>query len=640
MRKFLISRFPVLAGKLRSVKNILLRTAVLTMRFLINARASISHFFRMTSRRSARLTFLKQAQPALAPARFLQGLRTSFSPRAVWRWHRWNNTNLVIAVVEFQGDRSAYEKFTKDVTEMLDAEVVEISLAQFHSLGIWATQHHPNSDVVVLNGQLPLPFVSQILLLKHAAHNYHNHRQLGIVIPAHQDEQGQARSLFGDRSSSSWRAIAADAVREYRQAFVPRYVFGGQGHSAYFKKAALRGFCFSQSVGTFDEAFNTWVKPLVSSGLRVLEYSAARVTTPAPNLDELGDLGWFFQRNVVSSDVLNLPIIFVLPATSMSGGIRAVLEKAEALIALGENVEVWSLQGNPTWTEISFDVRKFRSYDDLTDALSLVNAIKVATWWETAEPVFLASLQRGIPVQYVQEFESWFYPDSEAARAAVVSSYRPEFAYTTTASYQKAELAEIGIDAPIIPPAYDSELFYADGSITREPNTLLALGRTFFQKNFRQTADAWLSLKDARPNLQLFGFEPDVLHDSRASYAVKPSDTEIANLYRTATAFIQTSLHEGFSLPLMEAMACGCPVITTDSHGNRDFCVDEVNCLMAEQGDIEGTARAIQRLLSDPELRTRLSAAGIETAKRYSWDRVARETQEMYRAFAERSAGR
>ena len=53
-------------------------------------------------------------------------------------------------------------------------------------------------------------------------------------------------------------------------------------------------------------------------------------------------------------------------------------------------------------------------------------------------------------------------------------------------------------------------------------------------------------------------------------------------LFNQATVFVQTSTHEGFCLPPLEAMATGGAVVCTDAHGNRDFCVDGENCLMPE----------------------------------------------------------
>jgi glycosyltransferase involved in cell wall biosynthesis len=91
-------------------------------------------------------------------------------------------------------------------------------------------------------------------------------------------------------------------------------------------------------------------------------------------------------------------------------------------------------------------------------------------------------------------------------------------------------------------------------------------------------------------------------------------------LFCQATVFVQTSVHEGFALPPLEAMATGAAVVCTDAHGNRDFCVDGVNCLMPE-ADAGAVSAALARLLADPELRVRLGRAGIETAREYEWER-------------------
>jgi len=87
-----------------------------------------------------------------------------------------------------------------------------------------------------------------------------------------------------------------------------------------------------------------------------------------------------------------------------------------------------------------------------------------------------------------------------------------------------------------------------------------------------------------------------------------------------AAIFVQTSTHEGFCLPALEAMATGAAVVCTDAHGNRDFCVDGENCLMpaSRTEDVRG---AIERLLADPALCERLGRAGIATAADYAWER-------------------
>jgi len=84
--------------------------------------------------------------------------------------------------------------------------------------------------------------------------------------------------------------------------------------------------------------------------------------------------------------------------------------------------------------------------------------------------------------------------------------------------------------------------------------------------------------------------------------------------------FVQTSTHEGFCLPPLEAMATGGAVVCTDAHGNREFCQDGENCLMPA-ATIEAVSDALAALLGDPTLREQFGANGIETAADYAWSR-------------------
>ena len=144
--------------------------------------------------------------------------------------------------------------------------------------------------------------------------------------------------------------------------------------------------------------------------------------------------------------------------------------------------------------------------------------------------------------------------------------------------------------------------------ISRREDMLLALGRTNPLKNLPLTLDAWKALGPARPELCLFGIEPELGHQHGTRYVEQPSDQGVNELFNQATVFVQTSSHEGFCLPALEAMATGAAVVCTDAHGNRDFCDDEVNCLMPE-ASVESVSGAISRLLGDPQLRTKLGQA-------------------------------
>ena len=158
---------------------------------------------------------------------------------------------------------------------------------------------------------------------------------------------------------------------------------------------------------------------------------------------------------------------------------------------------------------------------------------------------------------------------------------------------------------------------------------LLALGRTHPLKNLPLTIDAWQRLRAAAGAVAVRRSSPSSGPRHGARYFERPSDERVNELFNEATVFVQTSTHEGFCLPLLEAMAAGTPVVCTDAHGNRDFCRDGENCLMPD-ADPESVSGAIARLLGDPELRARLGEAGLATAADYAWERRIDELEAFF----------
>lgn len=322
----------------------------------------------------------------------------------------------------------------------------------------------------------------------------------------------------------------------------------------------------------------------------------------------------------ISGEDGRVQIVYVMQETVVGGGPRLVFEHLNHLAARGHDVALWTLDGPPDWFELRCPVRVFSDFDALERELTPLHAIKVATWWNTAAPVWRASVVNGRGVYYVQDIETSYYADDPDARHAVLASYRPELAYVTESGWNRAQLTELGLDAELVLPGIDHSVFRVRPELERRRDLVLAIGRSNPLKNLGLTLRAWQRLPEPRPELCLFGIEPELARQPGVTYVTAPSDQQVAELYARATVFVQTSTHEGFCLPALEAMACGTTLVCTDAHGNRDFCADEVNCLMPAP-DPEAVTAALRRALTDAPLRHRLTDQGVRTASEYRWER-------------------
>jgi glycosyltransferase involved in cell wall biosynthesis len=104
---------------------------------------------------------------------------------------------------------------------------------------------------------------------------------------------------------------------------------------------------------------------------------------------------------------------------------------------------------------------------------------------------------------------------------------------------------------------------------------------------------------------------------------------QLPTLYRRATATVFPSLFEGFGMPLVEAMACGCPVAASGRGAVAETCGDAA-LLFDPEGE-EAIADAIEAIAADDGLRKRLRAAGLTRAAGFRWDNVAARHVEVYR---------
>lgn len=108
-------------------------------------------------------------------------------------------------------------------------------------------------------------------------------------------------------------------------------------------------------------------------------------------------------------------------------------------------------------------------------------------------------------------------------------------------------------------------------------------------------------------------------------------------LYRQASALVFPTLYEGFGLPVLEAMAAGCPVVASDRSAVPEVVAEAG--MIADPEDETGFAQAILSVVRDPARTAALQERGLERARSFTWDRAARETRAVYGAALEDVTG-
>lgn len=191
-----------------------------------------------------------------------------------------------------------------------------------------------------------------------------------------------------------------------------------------------------------------------------------------------------------------------------------------------------------------------------------------------------------------------------------------------------------GVDLAFSPdgPAYDPGYPY-----------ILYVGNRKPHKNLPRLLEAFAQVAAEQPELHLLlsgAPDDETRHQAlrlgiyhRVVFAGHIPEAQLPALYRGAALLTLPSLYEGFGLPPLEAMACGTPVVVSDTTSLPEV-VGEAGVLVDPQS-VPSIADGLRRALTDSDLRERLRAAGLERARQFSWDRVA---ERVRRVLAEAEA--
>lgn len=326
-------------------------------------------------------------------------------------------------------------------------------------------------------------------------------------------------------------------------------------------------------------------------------------------------------------------ICYLLESTDLWGGVKIVFEQAEQLAARGFDVTVLSKGGPPDWYDLQVP---FRTVPDFNGRHLPQADLYIGTFWTTVAAAHDTGM--GIGAHLVQGYEG-NHP------ASGPQLHHIEFVYglktvKLAISPQLADLVEERFDQPCrqVRNGIDTSVFHPDGRRDSAERLRVAVSGPF-QVEGKGLPVALAALARLRAE----GVPLDVVRISQLPQpaeerALCPADEyhegvspdEVADVLRSCDLFVSAAgAAEGFGLPAMEALACGCAAVLSDIPAYHGFARAlggfEPYARFAASDDVDGFAAALGDLASDADARARLAAAGTALGRRYSWQEVGDE---------------
>ena len=240
-----------------------------------------------------------------------------------------------------------------------------------------------------------------------------------------------------------------------------------------------------------------------------------------------------------------------------------------------------------------------------------------------------------LPAAYSRYYRS-FFPRfaKKAARIVTVSEFsRQDIVKHYDVPEERVDVVHNGVSAVYAPLAFDEQCAVREKLTGGEPY-LICVGSMHARKNVARLLLAFDRLAADHATIRLVFVGEQMFHDPRMEeawaqvghkdrvvFTGRLGQQELRRTLGAAMALVYVSYFEGFGIPVAEAMKCGVPVVCANASSLPEVAGDAA--LYCDPFDVDDIARAMLTIISDPALRERLSAAGLQRAERYTWERTA-----------------
>lgn len=334
--------------------------------------------------------------------------------------------------------------------------------------------------------------------------------------------------------------------------------------------------------------------------------------------------------------IASLHVVYVVANPSICGATKIIYEQANRLIEMGILVTVVSYGKRPTWYQLKAKYIEVPSNLRISLLIPKCHII-IATYYTHIQECIESEIA---PVIYFEQGDIHlfnFEKLEEVHKAFVYKQFQlPKFIMTV--SHQAAKMIHryFGREVEIISNAIDTNIFNSsklEDDFKYEEEYILIMGREDVAfKGIEDIIAVFNRLKVTNEKLKLYWITPYVPHKLLKNMVTKviinPTQEQITHLLKGATIYISGSYFESFSLPVLEAMASGCPVLSADNDGVKEYGIDGFNLLLYEKGNLVDMKVKLLQVLQDSTLRYHLIKNGLMTAEKYNWkDTIEKLTQ-------------
>jgi glycosyltransferase involved in cell wall biosynthesis len=334
------------------------------------------------------------------------------------------------------------------------------------------------------------------------------------------------------------------------------------------------------------------------------------------------------------------PITFVLPGDYRSGGVRVTVLMANLLRERGHSVRIavprvplfgrkalqslwlkWRQRSNQNagWLhQFTGSIAPFSKLDDLDyapgEVVIAVGTYTVAHVEALKKPVYRVRFNHGFPAQ-----------PSESDKRAWTGTM-PTITVSNTLLPRLRSLIGDSVWG-VVPNGIETREYFPDSSVERT-----GVGACFNPHPNKASEDLlWVlqELNNRRPSTPQHVFSAEAQPEglTHVNYTRLPPVDEARRIYSRCRVWLLTSRTEGLPGVVLEAMACGCVVVSSANDGSLEILTHEKNALIVPIGDRQGYIAAIERLLNDTPLLTQLAAGAQETIKGFTWSHAADRMQ-------------